>query len=56
MEYIRTHLQSIIAIAPRREALETPVKVEVKTYDAPDHPYYNGRKYKQITSIDNSGG
>ena len=26
MEYIRTHLQSIIAIAPRREALETPIK------------------------------
>ena len=27
MEYIRTHLQSIIAIAPRREALETRIKV-----------------------------
>ena len=26
MEYIRTHLQSIVAIAPRREALETPIK------------------------------
>ena len=48
MDYIRLHLASIIAIAPRREALETPVKVEVKTYDAPDHPYYNGRKYKTI--------
>jgi len=58
MEYIRTHLQSIIAIAPRREALETPVKVEVKTYDAPDHPYYNGRKYKKITKyvVDNDNG
>ena len=26
MEYIRTHLQSILAIAPRREALETKIK------------------------------
>ena len=58
MAFIRTHLQSIIAIAPRREALETPVKVEVKTYDAPDHPYYNGRKYKKITKyvVDNDNG
>jgi hypothetical protein len=30
MEYIRTHLQSIIAIAPRREPLETPIKDPVK--------------------------
>ena len=28
MEYIRTHLTSIIAIAPRRDALETPIKVK----------------------------
>ena len=55
-DFIRLHLTSIIAIAPRREALETPVKVEVKTYDAPDHPYYNGRKYKTITKVDNGNG
>ena len=55
-DFIRLHLASIVAIAPRREALETPVKVEVKTYDAPDHPYYNGRKYKTITPIDNNNG
>ena len=30
MEYIREHLTSIIAIAPRREALETPIKDPVK--------------------------
>ena len=41
MDFIRTHLQEVIAIAPRRNALETPVKVETKTYNAPDHPYYN---------------
>ena len=28
MDFIRTHITSIIAIAPRREALETPIKVE----------------------------
>jgi len=28
MDFIREHLTSIIAIAPRRDALETPIKVE----------------------------
>ena len=32
-DYIRTHLQSIVAIAPRREALETPIKVEKEKYE-----------------------
>ena len=32
MDYIRTHLQSIVAIAPRREALETPIKIEKEKY------------------------
>ena len=31
MDYIKTHLQSIVAIAPRREPLETPIKDPVKT-------------------------
>ena len=30
MDFIRTHLQSIVAIAPRREALETPIKDPTK--------------------------
>jgi uncharacterized protein (DUF2236 family) len=30
MEYVQTHIQSIIAIAPRREALETPINDPVK--------------------------
>jgi hypothetical protein len=30
MDYIQTHIQSIVAIAPRREALETPIKDPVK--------------------------
>ena len=32
MDFIRTHLQAIVAIAPRREALETPIKVEKEKY------------------------
>ena len=55
-DYLNEHAQAVANIAPRSKALETPVKVEVKTYDAPDHPYYNGRKYKTITPIDNSNG
>ena len=30
MDFIRLHLQEIIAIAPRREALETPIEDPVK--------------------------
>ena len=32
MDYIQTHIQSIVAIAPRREALETPIKIEKEKY------------------------
>ena len=41
MDYIRTHLQSIVAIAPRREALETPIKVEKEKYES-DRYRWNG--------------
>ena len=34
MDYIRTHLHSIVAIAPRREALETPIEVEKEKYES----------------------
>ena len=34
MDYIREHLQEIIAIAPRREALETPIKVKKEKYES----------------------
>ena len=32
-DYIRTHIQSIVAIAPRRKALETPIKVQKEKYE-----------------------
>ena len=34
MDFIQTHSQAIRAIAPRREALETPVKVEKEKYES----------------------
>ena len=34
MDFIREHLQSIVAIAPRRQALETPIKVEKEKYES----------------------
>ncbi len=33
-DYIKTHLQSIVAIAPRTKALETPIKVEKEKYES----------------------
>ena len=34
MDFIREHLQSLVAIAPRREALETRIKVEKEKYES----------------------
>ncbi len=39
MDFIRTHLQSIVAIAPRRQALETPIKVEKEKYESYRYEY-----------------
>jgi len=63
-DYIRTHLQSIVAIAPRREALETKIKVE-KTKSQEYRMRYNGNDYDKIPytstrttikSVDNDNG
>jgi len=37
MDFIRLHLTSIVAIAPRREALETPIKIKKEKYES--HKY-----------------
>ena len=42
MDFIRTHITSIIAIAPRREALETPIKVEKEKYESTRWDFNNG--------------
>ena len=38
-DFIRLHLTSIIAIAPRREALETPIKVVKEKYESQRYRY-----------------
>jgi len=41
MDFIRLHKDRIVALAPRREAQETPIKVEKEKYES--HRYeYNG--------------
>ena len=49
-DFANKHVQQIVAIAPRLEALETPIEVEVKTKTD-----YFGNPYKQkvIQAIDN---
>ena len=42
MDYIRTHLQSIVAIAPRREALETPIQVKKEKYESSRYNWNSG--------------
>ena len=41
MDYIQTHIQSIVAIAPRREALETPITDPKKTTHTQEYSYGN---------------
>jgi len=51
MDFIQTHLTSIVAIAPRRKALETPIKVDkVQEKDYYNNPYTR----KTITRVDNA--
>jgi len=52
-DFANTHAQQIIAIAPRTEALETPIDVETFTRtDYFGHPYTT----KEIKEVDNNGG
>ena len=54
MEYIRLHLTSIIAIAPRREALETPIKDPYK--ETIQSNWGNHSWTKTRIEVDNSNG
>jgi len=51
--FANKHINEIVAIAPRTEALETPVNV-AKVQDT----YYNGQSYTrvEISRVDNNGG
>ena len=50
-QFLDKFAQQIADTYSVKQPSETPIKVETKTYDAPDHPYYNGRKYKTIKAL-----
>ena len=47
-DFIREHITSIIAIAPRREALETPIKVEKEKYESYRTQWNNNGDYQLV--------
>ena len=64
-DFIREHLQAIVAIAPRREALETPIKVEKEKYESYRYQWNNIDQHERvpymatrttIKSVDNDNG
>mgnify|MGYP003128660166 FL=1 len=64
MMYMYEHLQSVIAIAPRREALETPIKVEKEKYESYRYRWNGNENTREpyqatrttIKSVDNNNG
>ena len=67
MDYIREHLQAIVAIAPRTEALETPIKVKKEKYESTRWDWNSGIENRPqrvpymatrttIKSVDNDNG
>ena len=56
MEYIRTHLQAMIAIAPRREALETKIKDPVKETTTTEYGYTWTNTKIEKRGVDNDNG
>ena len=61
MDFIREHITSVIAIAPRREAQETPIKVVKEKYESYRYRYNDNGSYREpyqatrttIKSVDN---
>jgi len=64
MDFIRTHLTTVIAIAPRREPLETPIKVEKTKREDYKYVWNSGESRRvpyqatrtTIKSVDNDNG
>ena len=48
-QFLHKFKDEVANLNPTPKPKETPIKVEVKTYDAPNHPYYNGKKYTKIS-------
>ena len=66
-DFIRLHLQEIVKIAPRRNALETPIKVVKEKYESTRWDWNNGINNRpqqvpymatrtKIRSVDNDNG
>ena len=61
-DYLEKHIQAILAIAPRREALETPIKVVKNKYESYRYRYNDNGSYREpyqatrtiIKSVDNA--
>jgi YHS domain-containing protein len=51
-DFANKHIQEIVAIAPRTEALETPINVTRKQVDSRFGDYMR----TEITTVDNNGG
>ena len=47
MDFIRTHIQEVVNIAPRREALETPIKVVKEKYESYRYRYNDNGSYRE---------
>ena len=47
-DYLRLHLQAIVAIAPRREALETPIKVQKEKYKSYRYEWNNNDQHERV--------
>ena len=65
MDFIREHITSVIAIAPRREALETPIKVVKEKYESYRYRWNGDLEHTRepymatrttIKSVDNDNG
>ena len=47
-DFIREHITSIVAIAPRREALETPIKIEKEKYESHRYRHDDNGNYQRV--------
>ena len=47
-DYMKIHWQEIVRIAPRREALETPIKVEKEKYESYKHEWNGDGRAERV--------
>ncbi len=47
-DYLNKHAQAISAIAPRREALETPIKVEKEKYESYRYTWNSNDDHRRV--------